>query len=101
MSKKENGHNQGWILLVEARKLLDEHWKGSFKNGFHGRTWGSKINKENPYYGSNIIFCKEKEIVVVNQDKEGKLNVHGFSKNDDTSLAQEVKSLLKKEDLMK
>jgi len=96
MTEKEKGEK-----LVKAREALGGHWKDCFDNGFRGRTWGSRKNKENPYYGSHVILGRGDEIVIVNLNSEEELQIHGFTKKDDTPLAVEVHELLKGEGLVK
>jgi hypothetical protein len=101
MAKAENGKIHNGDTLAIARQVLDKQWKDCFITGFHGRTWGTKKNPDNPFYGSNIDFSNGNEIVILSEDKAGNIRTHGFSKNGETVLFDGICSTLRENNLLK
>jgi hypothetical protein len=83
--------------LVKARDALDDLWDELHDNGCRARGWGSKRNKNNPFWGSNITLVSEDEAVIINLNPEENedLRIHGFFKNEKTKLGERVKVILK------
>lgn len=90
---------ENWQKLVDVRKALTDLWEEALVKGFRGRTWGQR-NSENPFRATNITMAIGDEAVVVNQDLEGNLQIHGFSRDANTSLEKRVHERLQEEGLI-
>jgi len=99
MTEGEKKHSDN---LVKAREVLAGLWKEVHDNGCRARGWGSKKNRNNPFWGSNITMAFEGEVVIVNLNpKDGQLRIYSFSENSKTKLGEKINSLLKDAGLVK
>jgi hypothetical protein len=84
--------------LIKARKCLDRFWKEVW---LKGRCWGPPYvaGTLNPYAASNITIAVGNELVSISQNPDGSLNVHEFSRAENTFLGRKVKAVLRKNKL--
>jgi hypothetical protein len=74
--------------LVDAREALDSVWQKAHDKGCRARGWGSKTNGgDNPLRGSNITLAIDGQVVIVNLDNQGQLQIHSYSEDPNTDLS--------------
>ena len=86
-----------FTAMVQARQALDLLWKKEAQ--LKGRCWGPK-SEDNPFSATNITIAIGTELVSVSQTDDGRLRIHEFSKTENTSLGERVRTILQDQGLV-